>query len=72
MTTIEKEGLETKAAAREVQGSFMGSVRRTAETPSAERYLMATDGHSSKSFVLVVQSQYIINAEFYESKLQPQ
>lgn len=31
-----------------------------------------SDGHSSKSFVLVVQSQYIINAEFYESKLQPQ
>lgn len=42
MTTIEKEGLETKAAAREDQCSFMGSVRITAETPSAERYLMAT------------------------------
>ena len=31
-----------------------------------------SDGRSSKGFVLVAQSQYIINAEFYESKLHPQ
>lgn len=31
-----------------------------------------SDGRSSKSFVSRVQSQYIINAEFYESRLHPQ
>lgn len=41
MTTIEKEGLETKATAREDQCSFRGTVRITAETPPSERYLMA-------------------------------
>lgn len=43
MTTIEKEGLETKAAARErIRALSRGAVRITARTPPSERYLVST------------------------------
>lgn len=60
MTTIEKEGLETKATAREDQCSFRGAVRIAAGPPLWK----VSDGRLSKGFVLIVQSQCIIHAEF--------
>lgn len=69
MTTIEKAELETKAAAKERTVLFPGCCKNN--SPGSPLWKVS-DVCSSKGFVLMVQSQYIVDAEFYESKFYPQ
>lgn len=69
MTTIEKRRAGNKRCCRREEGALSGA----GKNESPERPLWkVSDGHASKGFVLIVQSQYGINAEFYESKFHPQ
>lgn len=63
-----KKGWEQKVLQERGWGSFRPCKNKSPEPPLWK----VSDGHASKGFVLMVQSQYGINAEFYDSKFHPQ